>query len=385
MLPPPPIPLSLYIHMPWCIKKCPYCDFNSHALRSPLPEAAYIDALLADLDAQKGQVEGRTVDTLFIGGGTPSLFSGKALRRLIQGVKGHVPLASDAEITLEANPGALDAAHTEAYRQAGINRLSLGIQSFDAEALKVLGRIHSVDEAHQAIRIARQAGFNKLNLDIMYALPNQSHEAALNDLNQALAYAPEHLSWYQLTLEPNTLFHKHPPQAHRVEDLVNMEEAGHTLLAQHGLKRYEVSAYAKPKQRCRHNLNYWQFGDYLGIGAGAHGKITRMHEGRMVVTRTLKHKHPKHYMAAPTALLKQAPILEAHDLLFECMLNTLRLTEPVAFTLLKQRTGLDAAEVRPQLSTLAEQGLLTLNNQGWCMTPRGMRFVDDATAHFLLS
>ncbi|RTZ79468.1 MAG: YggW family oxidoreductase, partial [Gammaproteobacteria bacterium] len=265
-------PLGLYVHIPWCVRKCPYCDFNSHAAQGELEEQAYVDALLTDLARE--EAGGRVVETLFIGGGTPSLFSGEAITRLLQGIRDTLDLASDTEITLEANPGAVDAAHFEAYREAGVNRLSIGIQSFDGDALQRLGRIHDARQAVEAFETARAAGFENINLDLMFGLPQQKLEEALDDLRRAIALGPEHLSWYQLTLEPHTPFHRHPPPL-PADDLVwEMQEQGLELLAKAGYGRYETSAHALVGWRCRHNLNYWRFGDYLGIGAGAHGKIT---------------------------------------------------------------------------------------------------------------
>jgi oxygen-independent coproporphyrinogen-3 oxidase len=277
-------PLSLYIHTPWCVRKCPYCDFNSHE-RGELPEAAYLQALLADLDQDLPLIGDRPVETVFIGGGTPSLLSGGFYRQLFQGIRQRLPLSDEAEITLEANPGTVEAGRFAGFREAGINRLSIGVQSFNNIHLQALGRIHDAGAAIQAARQAREAGFTTFNLDIMHALPGQSRAQALEDLQQAMELQPTHLSWYELTIEPNTVFYRSPPDQPSPDNMADTEEAGFALLASQGFHRYEVSAFAQDGHACRHNLNYWQFGDYLGIGAGAHGKITNASRGTIPATR----------------------------------------------------------------------------------------------------
>lgn len=267
-------PLSLYIHIPWCVRKCPYCDFNSHQAGPSLPEDDYIDALLADLEQEMPAVQGRPISTIFFGGGTPSLFSAAALGRLLRGVEQRIPFATDIEITLEANPGTFEQEKFKAYRQTGINRLSIGVQSFQPAKLEKLGRIHNGDEAVRAAGMARAAGFDNFNLDLMHGLPDQSLDDALSDLRQAIELAPTHLSWYQLTLEPNTVFWSQPPELPEDDILWDIQEAGQTLMAKHGYRQYEVSAYAQAGRAARHNLNYWRFGDFIGIGAGAHGKLS---------------------------------------------------------------------------------------------------------------
>ena len=285
-------PLSLYIHIPWCIRKCPYCDFNSHRAEADLPERGYITARLDDLDVDRAGVQGRRIETIFLGGGTPSLFSAEAISQLLEGVRQRVVLAADAEITLEANPGTAEAGKFRGFRQAGVNRLSLGLQSFNDAQLQRLGRIHGRAEALRAVELARAAGIDNLNLDLMFGLPGQTAEEGLADIRTAIDLQPEHVSYYQLALEPNTVFHKYPPRLPEDEAIWSIQQAGQAMLAEQGYRQYEVSAYARPGRRCRHNLNYWHFGDYLGIGAGAHGKITRMHTGEII--RTAKIRHPQH-------------------------------------------------------------------------------------------
>ncbi len=324
----PSIPLALYLHFPWCVRKCPYCDFNSHALRGDVPEEAYIDALLRDLDFELAESpDSRPLTSIFMGGGTPSLFSARAMARLLDALRGRLTFADDIEITLEANPGTAEAGHFGGYRTAGINRLSMGVQSLDNAQLKRLGRIHDRDEVFRAYALARTAGFDNINLDLMYALPQQTVEAAHRDLAAALALAPEHLSYYQLTLEPNTEFGLHPPPAMPDNDLAwAMQEQGEALLAARGYEQYEVSAYAQPGRRARHNLNYWCFGDYLGLGAGAHGKRTL---GPATVLRRARHKHPRTYLAQAGAsgVIQEQTRIVADELPFEFLMNALRLNE----------------------------------------------------------
>ncbi len=375
-------PLSLYVHIPWCVRKCPYCDFNSHAAPEQLPEAAYVDALLEDLEADLRLTSERPLESIFIGGGTPSLFSAASIDRLLQGVRQRIELVPDAEITLEANPGTFERERFEGYRAAGINRLSIGVQSFNAEHLKQLGRIHNPDEACRAAEAA-VAIFPRVNLDLMHGLPGQSTEQALRDLNQALAFDPGHLSWYQLTIEPNTEFHARPPQLPVDETLWTIQEQGQALLAAQGYDPYEVSAYAKPGQQARHNLNYWQFGDYLGIGAGAHGKLSYLDaEGNLQIERRHKMRQPKGYLNPVTRLAGQEPILK-EDRGFEFMMNALRLTYGTEVELFGKRTGVNVLDIQPILDKASALGLLETKNHRLAPTPQGRLFLNDLLALFL--
>ncbi len=376
-------PLSLYIHFPWCVRKCPYCDFNSHPLPTDLPEQAFVDALLADLEADLPTVWGRPVGSLFFGGGTPSLLSPEALDRLLQGIRALIPLVPLAEITLEANPGTLEAGRFAELRAAGINRLSIGVQSFNNAALAPLGRIHSGEEARAAVEAARRAGIENLNLDLMFGLPGQTPASALSDLRIATDLAPEHISWYQLTLEPNTPFAHTPPPALPDEDqLVAIQEAGEAHLAAAGYGQYEVSAYARAGWQCRHNRNYWLFGDYLGIGPGAHGKLTSPAVG--CIERTRRVAHPNDYLArsVPQRLAERSPI--AVDLLpFEFMLNALRLKEGFPLALFADRTGLSPATIAPTLQAAEQKGMLQVTAERIAPTLHGWRFLNDLIALFL--
>lgn len=375
-------PLSLYVHIPWCVRKCPYCDFNSHAAPEQLPEADYVAALLDDLESDLPLAGDRPLQSIFIGGGTPSLFSADAIARLLQGVRERVALVDDAEITLEANPGTFEQERFEGFRAAGINRLSIGIQSFNAEHLKQLGRIHNPDEACRAAEAAVSI-FPRVNLDLMHGLPGQSTEQALGDLKQALAFDPGHLSWYQLTIEPNTEFHARPPQLPVDETLWTIQEQGQALLANHGYDQYEVSAYAKPHQQARHNLNYWQFGDYLGIGAGAHGKLSHFDaEGQLQIGRRHKLRQPKGYMDPCKRLAGQQPI--PHDeRSFEFMMNALRLTYGTEVDLFTQRTGVNFSEIQPILNKAYALELLDNSNSRLAPTRQGRLFLNDLLALFL--
>lgn len=349
-------PLSLYIHIPWCVRKCPYCDFNSHAATPE--EERYVTALGSDLEAEARFSPGRQLESIFFGGGTPSLFTADAIERILAGVRERFAVAEDAEITLEANPGTVDAAHFAGYRAAGVNRLSIGVQSFDDAMLGRLGRIHTADEARNALQLAREAGFENINLDLMFGLPAQSVALAMDDLQQAVGLAPEHLSWYQLTLEPNTAFNAAPPpELPDDEQLAAISEAGLDLLASSGYTQYEVSAHARPGRRSRHNLNYWQFGDYIGIGAGAHGKLTL--PGGSIVRRR-KQRHPQRYMEAAEAgnALSSENRLQDDDLLLEFMLNALRLNAGVPAAWFEERTGLALAAIGQRLALARSQGLL---------------------------
>jgi len=373
-------PLSLYIHIPWCVRKCPYCDFNSHAVRSDLPEQAYIQTLLDDLRRETKYAQGRAIESIFIGGGTPSLFSGDSYQKLLHEINQLVPIKTAAEITLEANPGTFEQDKFRSYRQAGINRLSLGIQSFDTSQLSALGRIHSGKEALHAASLAREL-FPNINLDLMHGLPGQSVTAALSDLDQAIELQPDHLSWYQLTIEPNTEFHTKPPTLPIDETLWTIQEQGQIKIADAGFTQYEISAYAKKEsKRSRHNLNYWTFGDYLGIGAGAHGKITLPNENKIL--RRWKQKQPKAYMQANDYLQGHSEITQA-ELGFEFMLNVLRLTEGVPTHLLKQRTGLTVENLHSELLLARKKNLLTHDEQQIKPTPQGRLFLNDLLGIFL--
>ena len=375
-------PLSLYIHFPWCVQKCPYCDFNSHPLRAELPEERYVDALLADLELDLPRVWGRPVRTVFLGGGTPSLFSPAAIDRLLSGVRARLPLAADAEITLEANPGTVELARFRGYRDASVNRLSIGIQSFDPEQLRVLGRIHGRDEALAAALAARDAGFDNFNLDLMFGLPAQTPERALADVRRALALAPTHLSLYQLTLEPQTPFHARPPANLPDDDtLAIMQEMLQGEVAAAGFSQYEVSAYARAGYECRHNRNYWQFGDYLGIGAGAHAKIT----DALGITRLWKRKQPQDYLAhaGTPAAIGEEQRLAPEDAVFEFMLNALRLTQGVPATLFGERTGLDYSRIKKTLAQAEALGLLDAAPAHIRPSVPGRRFLNDLIALFL--
>ena len=373
-------PLSLYIHIPWCVRKCPYCDFNSHEGRDDMPEQAYVNALLRDLESALPLVWGRKVYSIFIGGGTPSLLSGAALTRLLTEVRMRLPLAHEAEVTLEANPGTVEADKFAAFRDAGVNRLSLGIQSFNDTHLQALGRIHTADEAKRAIAIAQQH-FDNINLDLMYALPQQTREQAFQDVQTALQFKPQHLSCYHLTLEPNTLFAHQPPEIPDDDVSSEMQQGIETLLAEHGYVHYETSAFAQPNRQSRHNLNYWQFGDYLGIGAGAHSKLS-FHDQ---VIRQARHKQPQAYMegVAQGAQIQTEVALGKDDLAFEFMMNALRLNDGFAEALFQERTSLPLLLIRRELDQAEQRGLLL--REAGCIAPtlQGRRFLNDLLEIFL--
>ncbi len=373
-------PLAAYVHIPWCVRKCPYCDFNSHTYDSGLPEAEYIDALIADLELELPQVHGRELVSIFFGGGTPSLFSAASLDRLLQAMQQRLRFAGDIEITLEANPGTFEQAKFRDYRAIGINRLSIGIQSFNPEHLKALGRIHDDSEALAAVDMARRAGFDNLNLDLMHGLPGQSLAQARADIDQAIALGPEHLSWYQLTLEPNTVFHSRPPQLPEDEVLWDIQEAGQARLAEAGYAQYEISAYARSGRRARHNLNYWQYGDFIGIGAGAHGKLTQP-DG--TVERNWKTRQPKDYLNPQTPWLAGSKRLSAEELPFDFLMNALRLVEGVPSAWYQQRTGQSLAAIAPLLDKAVQRGLLEPWQQQLRPTEQGRLFLNDLLEMFL--
>lgn len=373
-------PLAAYIHIPWCVKKCPYCDFNSHTSQTTLPEDAYIDAMIADLEQDLPLAAGRELTSIFFGGGTPSLFSAASLDRFLQALNARLPFAADIEITLEANPGTFEQAKFSDYRAAGINRLSIGIQSFNAGHLKALGRIHDDREALSAVDMARRAGFDNLNLDLMHGLPNQSHEQAIADIDQAMALAPEHLSWYQLTLEPNTVFYSKPPTLPEEDILWSIQEAGQQRMAAGGYAQYEVSAYAQPGRQARHNLNYWQYGDFLGIGAGAHGKITHS-DG--AIERHWKTRLPKDYLAAGKDVRAGRKTLAADELPFDFLMNALRLVDGVPASYYSARTGQSLTNIEPLLQQAAAKGLLEPWVHQLRPTERGKLFLNDLLELFL--
>lgn len=404
-------PLAIYVHLPWCVAKCPYCDFNSHALRDALPESAYIDALIADLAVQAPRAAGRAISTVFMGGGTPSLFSPSALARLLESLRAILPFEHDAEITLEANPATVERGRFAEYRAAGINRVSLGAQSFDGETLKALGRIHQPEDVFRSADELHACGLHNFNLDLMFALPRQGVAGALADLTTALSLQPAHLSHYQLTLEPGTLFAARPPPLPDEETAWDMQAACHAVLAARGFAQYEVSAFAREGRQCRHNLNYWRFGDYLGIGAGAHGKLTREPatidaprsspaHAAPVIERSTHLREPRRYLASAA----QGPAWKAvpdEDLPFEFAMNALRLNEGFAPQLFTDRTGLPLARIEPTLLALQAQGLVELVDTApaiaeypteerptrptprWRATPRGQQLLNELIQRFL--
>ena len=376
-------PLGLYIHLPWCEMKCPYCDFNSYQADEPIPEQAYVDALLNDLEQELPLVWGRGIDSIFIGGGTPSLFSAAAIERLFSGLRALVNFSPAIEITLESNPGSADIENYLGYREAGINRLSIGVQSFNDQKLSCIGRVHDSAQAIEAFGSARAAGFDNINLDLMFALPNQSLAEAKADLAQAIALGPEHLSHYQLTIEPNTLFHSQPPARLPDDDgCWELQTGCQSLLAAQGYRQYEVSAYCRGARESQHNLNYWQFGDYIGIGAGAHGKITLAAENRVI--RRIRQRQPRAYLdsAGRDSVISESE-LNAADLCFEFMLNALRLKDGFASSLFHENTGLALNEVLPGLETARDRGLLEFDGAEIRPTELGFSHLNDLQAVFL--
>jgi putative oxygen-independent coproporphyrinogen III oxidase len=379
-------PLSLYVHFPWCVRKCPYCDFNSHALHGQVPEADYIAALLADFEAQREAVQGREIVSVFFGGGTPSLFRPEAMARLLEALRSRLTFAADIEITLEANPGTIEHGRFAGYRDAGINRVSLGAQSFADESLQQLGRIHAAADTQRAVAELELAGIDNFNLDLMYALPNQDLAAALADIDSAVALGPTHISHYELTLEPGTVFGGRPPAGlPDGEHAFEMQLACQQRLDEAGYAQYEVSAYARADRRCRHNLNYWHFGDYLGIGAGAHGKITTIKEG-LRIERTWREREPRRYLASASSP-PQRRVVPRQDLPFEFLMNSLRLREGFDEPEFEQRTGLDAGGLAGSLEGLRahqrlEKGPLSRGN--WRASALGFRFLNDVLGEFLV-
>lgn len=372
------IPLSLYVHIPWCVKKCPYCDFNSHTSEAPIPEQQYTDRLIEDLTVDIENYPARPLASIFFGGGTPSLFSPEAIGRIIAAAQQLIGFTNDIEITLEANPGTTEYTDFSALRKAGVNRLSIGVQSFNGEHLQALGRIHTEDEALSAYSKARAAGFNNINLDLMHGLPNQTETEALQDLTTAIALKPEHISWYQLTIEPNTIFYNSPPALPCEDTLSDIQDQGEALLANHGYQQYEVSAYAKNNQRAKHNINYWQFGDYLGIGAGAHGKITHS-DGR--IERYRKTRLPADYLNTNKVKTVGQSTVTPDRLPLEFMMNALRLPDGVPTALFEQRTQLPITSVLPQLQQLQAEGLVSIDDY-LRPTALGFRFLNTVLSRF---
>ncbi|WP_297821151.1 radical SAM family heme chaperone HemW [uncultured Paraglaciecola sp.] len=369
-------PLSLYIHIPWCVQKCPYCDFNSHGQKQQvLPETEYVSHLLDDLTEDVKLVGNRAIHSIFIGGGTPSLFSPQAIHTLLKGVKKRVNLLADAEITMEANPGTVESQRFADYVKAGITRISIGIQSFQPEKLTALGRIHDENQALKATKLAKSIGLNNFNLDLMHGLPKQSLEDAMFDLNTAITQQPPHLSWYQLTIEPNTQFHSKPPKLPEDELLWDIQEQGDDLLRQAGFEQYEISAYSQAGQQCQHNLNYWRFGDYLGVGCGAHGKITLANENKII--RTVKVKHPKGYMDLTRSYTSEKKVVTKQDLPFEFFMNRFRLLEPCPKSDYASFTGIPLDNATKQnLETAITRGLLVESSDEWQVTPLGRRYLN---------
>jgi oxygen-independent coproporphyrinogen-3 oxidase len=373
-------PLALYVHMPWCVRKCPYCDFNSHEARGEVPQREYVDALLLDLELALPRVWGRKVQSIFLGGGTPSLFDAASIDALLSGIRARLPLLPDAEITLEANPGTFERNRFAGYYAAGVNRLSIGVQSFEPRHLAALGRIHDADEARRAAETALMI-FGNVNLDLMYALPEQTLAEAVRDATTATAFGVPHLSFYQLTLEPNTLFHRHPPRLPDPDAAADIEDAVHDVLARAGYLRYETSAFAKPGRECRHNRNYWQFGDYLGIGAGAHSKLSYPDR----IERELRYKQPRQYLEQ---VARRAPLMEQtsvgrKDVGFEFMLNALRLTAGVPSSYFQERTGYPIALIAKPLAEAVRRGLLDADPHWLRPTALGRRYLNDLTTLFL--
>ncbi|KZN33046.1 HemN family oxidoreductase [Pseudoalteromonas luteoviolacea S2607] len=374
-------PLSLYVHVPWCVQKCPYCDFNSHSQKGTIPEQEYIQHLLDDLKADLHLVQGRKLHSIFVGGGTPSLLSGDAYVYLLQQIEALIGFEDGIEITLEANPGTVESDRFKHYVKAGINRISIGVQSLQSDKLKALGRIHGEQEAINAASEAHDAGLNSFNMDLMHGLPNQSLEDAMSDLTRVIELAPPHLSWYQLTIEPNTQFASKPPKLPEDETLWAIQEAGQALLKQHGYIQYEISGYAKAGLQCKHNLNYWRFGDYLGIGCGAHGKITLPEQNQ--IRRTVKVKHPRGYMDLTKPYLYDSWHVEAADRPFEFFMNTFRLVEATSKQDFIDYTGLALSDIENQLTQAISSGLLEERKDSWFVTNKGHRYLNDLLELFV--
>jgi len=379
MFEPACVPLSLYIHFPWCVQKCPYCDFNSHTLKSPLAEEDYIDALILNFNKILPWAKQRPITSIFMGGGTPSLFSAKSIDRLLCHINKVSSLAPALEITLEANPGTVEQQRFFDYRAIGINRISLGIQSFHDQHLKKLGRIHDGSEAKAAIATLRKAGFDNFNLDIMFGLPHQTVQQGLEDLQMALTFEPPHLSWYELTLEPNTQFYQKPPPLPKEEVMLTLQQKGLEFIENQGLKQYEISAFSR-NQPCHHNLNYWTFGDYLAIGAGAHGKVTQQSDN---ILRFQHFRHPKQYLNKQNGWIEQQEEIRAQHLIFEFFLNVLRLKEGVCSLTFFERTGLPLSQASPILDVAVQKQWLKPYDASFCATPLGYQYLNDLISLFL--
>lgn len=372
------IPLSLYIHMPWCVQKCPYCDFNSHTIKQHPNYSNYIEHLLCDLKQDLTLCQQRTIHSIFIGGGTPSLFSAELIAQLLMKIKALIPIDVDAEITIEANPNSVEAEKFTGYQQAGINRISIGAQSFQQDKLNQLGRVHNPQEAINAATFAHKLNLRSFNIDLMHGLPNQTLDDALFDIKRAIKIAPPHLSWYQLTIEPNTLFGSKPPELPDEDSLWDIYQQGHHLLVQHGYQQYETSAYAKKGYQCQHNVNYWRYGDYLGIGCGAHGKLTQM-DGKIL--RTIKTRHPKGYQQG--RYLEKSYFVPSNELPFEFFMNRFRLFEPTPKQEFEERTFLSLQHVDKQIKSAVRHGYLTESEESWQITEHGKLFLNSLLELFL--
>tara|TARA_R110001592_G_scaffold356278_1_gene657849 strand:+ start:99431 stop:100612 length:1182 start_codon:yes stop_codon:yes gene_type:complete len=373
-------PLSLYIHIPWCIRKCPYCDFNSHTTENEIPEEAYLQALINDMDIELAYIQDRKLSSIFFGGGTPSLFSAEAIGRIIQAAKRRIGFEDEIEITLEANPGTFEQEKFSGYRSLGVNRLSIGIQSFNQQHLESLGRIHSADQAVTAIHTAKAAGFDNINLDLMHGLPGQNTVDAMADLQQAIDLNPNHISWYQLTIEPNTVFYNKPPTLPKDIILESIQEKGLQLLSDNGYRQYEVSAYCKEGKNSAHNMNYWEFGDYLGIGAGAHGKITLVDEQRII--RTAKTRKPEDYLARENSYTASCKNIPEEELPLEFMMNAMRLNNGVPKQFFSGRTGIALKKIEPVIDKLLRLDLIELPTINLAPTPRGRQFLNNLLETF---
>ncbi|WP_197469457.1 radical SAM family heme chaperone HemW [Oleiphilus sp. HI0125] len=373
-------PLSLYIHLPWCVKKCPYCDFNSHA-KTDIPESAYLNSLIKDLHIDLAYVQDREVQSIFFGGGTPSLMSGDFYRQFLNALRENLNFSEDIEITLEANPGASDAAYFNGYVEAGINRISLGVQSFQNNQLQALGRIHTVDHVYQAVEALKAAGIRNFNIDLMHGLPDQTPELAMDDLKRAFELSPTHMSWYQLTIEPNTEFYSRPPVIPEDDALWEIIESGSGLLKDKGYQQYEVSAFAQQDKQARHNLNYWEFGDYIGLGAGAHSKITLAGDGRLL--RYRKSRMPEAYMADRIQYRIGEEVIERDAQAFEFMMNALRLKQGVESRLLERRTLLKLSDLSKIIDQLRSEGLFVEDTQRIQLTDKGFLFLNSVLERFL--
>jgi len=383
-------PLSLYIHLPWCIKKCPYCDFNSHAIdKEAFPELhqenAYIDALILDIESELPRIWGRSIVSIFIGGGTPSLFSAEAIDRLMAALRSRLTFYHNTEVTMEANPGSAEADRFKAYRESGVNRLSIGVQSFDDKKLKALGRVHDSTEALKAVAMAKDAGFDEINIDLMFGLPDQSIDEALSDLEIAIDLQPTHLSWYQLTIEPNTVFYSKPPALPKDDLLWDMQQQGQTYISDREFNQYEISAYARKGEnhQCQHNRNYWQFGDYLGIGAGAHGKLTHVAEGK--IERYARHRIPQNYVdkVAHSNAITETRLLTREELPLEFMMNSLRLNEGFHPSLFIEHTGLPLSQIQKHLELAEEKALIEWDINKIKPTETGHRYLNDLIQIFM--